>query len=265
MNNIDSADEAEYNRVQSVLAERAVAARQETQNQHMADKMAGVDAADNFIPLSEMACVKEEAENPKNWYESFSFLAGNGFDFAQGVEDGINTSKTVMKPVINPLRGGTISFSAPKSIRDLFSIQGTRYNPSSLSAASAAKGIFKSSAKNVPVLFSFGVSLLVNIYEYQWGEHKDKGVISQEFGVSTIVDTAFAVGTGLLAAGAVAIVLAALGVGAVVSTPALIAVAATTALLAIGIGLFVDLKLEWPDQTKDMMNQRIDEIQGEDK
>ncbi len=264
INTFDAADEAEYNRVQSVLAQRA---RQDASNAYMQTKMANVDAADEAAwedDLSNLACVaqssraEEENSEGRHFWQTLGFWMANGFDLAQGVEDGVGASKMV----VNSLDNGNIGFSGPRSIRDLFNINGTYYRPSTLGVSSAAKGIFKSAAKNGTVLFSFGVSTVVNIYDYQWGEHKDKGVLSQEFGVSTIVDTVFAVGVGLLAAGAVAVGVAIFSAGVVVSTPALVAIAAITALTAIGLGLVVDIKLDWPNQAKDVTNQRLNDIQG---
>lgn len=73
------------------------------------------------------------------------------------------------------------------------------------------------------------------------------------------------VGVGLVAAGIVAAGVAIFSAGVVVSTPALIAIAAITAALAIGIGLVVDIGFQWPAQVKDAINQRIDEMKEDGK
>ena len=65
--------------------------------------------------------------------------------------------------------------------------------------------VLENTVKSGPwdVLFSTAF----NIYDYGFGEEKDTGILSQEFGVSTGVDITQSILTGLVAAGAVALLL----------------------------------------------------------
>ncbi len=84
--------------------------------------------------------------------------------------------------------------------------------------------------------FSLGISALAsvgtNLYEYGLGDHKDKGVGSQEFWVSTGVDFGLSVATGISAAAMVAAGAALFGV-ATISGPVLIIAA------GVGVGLSI--------------------------
>ncbi|MCJ7433469.1 MAG: hypothetical protein MUO77_08285, partial [Anaerolineales bacterium] len=258
---IDAADEARWAEAQAVIAEREKIA--EAEKQKMLDDFRAGEQQVYEQNLSDIARTPENSLKPKSGWEKLALWVSGGFDAAQGVENTVNAASVVARP----LEGGYVGVSAPRSIRDMFGLLGTRYKPSTISLSSTGSSLIKSSAKNGAVAFNFGVSLLTNIYDYHWGEDKDTGVVSQEFGVSAIVDTVVATAVGIAAAGVVAGVVAFLvGVGvlaATLSTPVLVGIAIATPVVAIGIGLGVDLGLEWPDKIKDAVNNRIDEWQGE--
>lgn len=102
-------------------------------------------------------------------------------------------------------------------------------------------------------------SVAGNVYDYGWGDHRDVGIRSQEFAVSTGVDFGMAVGTGLAAAGLVAggvAVAAALGATA----PVWLAIGATVA-----VGFVISLVLDRFDagqELKQEVNEGIDAWEG---
>ena len=102
-------------------------------------------------------------------------------------------------------------------------------NPSAVSNA-AARGVLRNSVKPSAMGLTSVISVGTNLYDYTWGEHEDIGVNSSEFAASTVVDTGVGIGLGLLAAGVVAIGIAAFGL------PIALAGGAT---LLVGLGLGV--------------------------
>jgi hypothetical protein len=109
--------------------------------------------------------------------------------------------------------------------------------------------------------FSLGITTLAavgtNLYEYGLGEHKDKGVGSQEFWVSTGVDFGLSILTGIVAACGLTAVMAALGV-AVVSGPVWVGAAVAGVILSIGSDL-----IGLPPTLKDGTNRLVDAAEAE--
>jgi hypothetical protein len=110
------------------------------------------------------------------------------------------------------------------------------------------------------------VSLATNTYDYGWGEYKDKGWGSHEFVVSTVVDTAVAVGVGLAAAAIVAAVVTT----APVTLLGAAAVLGATAILGVGLGFAINIPVSLPgastptslpDTAKNLINTGIDNMQ----
>ena len=125
-------------------------------------------------------------------------------------------------------------------------------------------GFFSASRVNGAVAQSFtgwgalgmsaATALGTNLLDYGVGAHADIGIMSQEFAVSTVVDTAigYAVGAG-----------AALLVGAAIGTAAgPIALVVGTAVVATGAMLVLD-SYGVPDMATNGINSFIDTLQGE--
>ena len=117
------------------------------------------------------------------------------------------TARSVM---FNSLESGLTSVSAPslqmgtrREFLQGFGFNGTTYKPSTLTNITGKQLV--SGALSKGTWITAGVtSLIGNVIDYGFGKNKDKG-FGQEFAVSTAVDTFMAVGTGVLAAGAVAL------------------------------------------------------------
>ena len=104
-------------------------------------------------------------------------------------------------------------------------------------------------------------SLVGNVIDYGFGRNRDKGILSQEFAVSTGVDTVMAVGTGLVAAATVAGVAALFSVTLPVSG-AIIAAAALGTVIGIGLdsaGVGDAIK-EKANETVDAIEQGVDQL-----
>jgi hypothetical protein len=159
---------------------------------------------------------------------------------------------TARAVVFNALKSGQVSVSAPSlpigTRRDFLSgygFCGTKYNSSTITGITGKKLVSGALSKGTWITAA-ATSLAGNIIDYGFGKNKDKGIASQEFAVSTGVDTVLTVGTGVLAAGGVALVTAALGV----TLPVWGAIAATVAaglviggvLDAVGAGNFLKEK-----------------------
>ncbi len=96
----------------------------------------------------------------------------------------------------------------------------------------ASDSLLRNSVTKYSLAISALASVGTNLYEYGLGEHKDKGVGSQEFWISTGVDFGLSITTGVFAAGMVATGMALAGV-VTVTGPVLIAAA------ALGVGLSI--------------------------
>lgn len=100
-----------------------------------------------------------------------------------------------------------------------------------------------------------GASLAANAIDYGFGEDRDKGVASQEFVVSTAVDTVMAVGTGLAAAATVAVV--GMGLTAAGLTLPFWGAGLAVVGVSVGIGLLLD-STGVSDKIKEGVNTRIE-------
>jgi hypothetical protein len=109
------------------------------------------------------------------------------------------------------------------------------------------------------------VSLVTNFYDYEFGEHKDKG-LGQEFLVSTLVDALSAVGIGLAAAAIVS-----LAVASVPFTVSVTAVVGVTVLVGIAISAIFSTPFPIPgyaeptsasDAIKEKINTGVDHLQS---
>ncbi len=154
---------------------------------------------------------------------------------ARGVKvvRGIDRTLDAMALTLKELDGGYVSVSAPALLRDDLGLAGTRYLPSTVSE-SIGSSLVKGSVGKSNILISLVASVGVNLYDYGLGEHKDEGIGSQEFWVSTGVDF----GTALFIGAAAATAVAAVAIGAtalfgiVVEAPVLLAGVAMVALVA---------------------------------
>jgi hypothetical protein len=157
---------------------------------------------------------------------------------ARGIRLGRSTGKAITagSVMFNALESGRSSVSAPSipigSRREFlqgYGFNGTTYNPSTITKITGRQLV--SGALSKASWITAGVtSLIGNAIDYGFGKNKDKG-FGQEFAVSTGVDTMMAVGTGFIAAGAIALGTAFLGI--TLSVPLAI-VATVVAGLAIG-------------------------------
>nr|NIS83577.1 hypothetical protein [Anaerolineales bacterium] len=87
--------------------------------------------------------------------------------------------------------------------RQRYGFDGTRYNPSTVSRITG-RGLIKGALSKGTWIIALATSVVGNVIDYGFGEKRDTGILSQEFAVSTAVDTVMAVGTGLAAAAIVA-------------------------------------------------------------
>ena len=113
--------------------------------------------------------------------------------------------------------------------------------------------ILENTAKSGP--WDVLVSTAFNIYDYGFGEEKDTGILSQEFGVSTGVDITQFIITGLAAAGVVAL--------AIAFTPLSLTLAGAALVAGVG-GALLDIGLNIggvTDNIKMGINSWIDSLQ----
>jgi hypothetical protein len=137
------------------------------------------------------------------------------------------------------LEGGYVSVSGspdfPQAsrveVRRSWDLRGTRYRPDTI-AGRVRGGLLGRAVSRSSLLFAVGTALLGNLIDYGFGEHRDTGVISWDFAVSTTVDFGLSLLTGVVAAALVGGAIALVGV----SLPLWAALGAT-AILGVGIGL----------------------------
>jgi hypothetical protein len=138
--------------------------------------------------------------------------------------------------------------------RSEYGFQGTRYLPTTIAQISGGKLLGNVFSKG-SILTAVGASLAANAIDYGFGEDRDKGVASQEFVVSTAVDTALAVGTGLAAAATVA----AVGMGLTAAGLTVPFWGAGLAVLGVGVGIGLLLDSSGVSkEIKEGVNTRID-------
>jgi uncharacterized membrane-anchored protein YhcB (DUF1043 family) len=165
------------------------------------------------------------------------------------------------------MESGHISISAPaKAIgtrREFLSgygFLGTRYKPSTITSISG-RHLIAGALSKASWITAGVTSAIGNVIDYGFGKNKDKGIASQEFVVSTGVDTVMAVGTGLASAAVVAVggaVLTAATPIVVTTTAAIVA----TAIVGVGLGYALD-RLGVGKKTKQVVNHGVDAIQEE--
>ncbi|MCJ7677720.1 MAG: C39 family peptidase [Anaerolineales bacterium] len=114
--------------------------------------------------------------------------------------------------------------------------------------------------------FSLGISGLVavgtNLYDYGLGEHRNEGVGSQQFWVSTGVDfgTSVFVGSGsAVAVAGVSVIVVALG-GAAIAAPYLLVGAAVMGLVTSIALEIMGTPEEWKSDVNDFVDEREDEL-----
>jgi len=158
--------------------------------------------------------------------------------------------------VVAELEGGYVSVSAPAAVREELRLAGTRYLPSTVTEATETS-LLRSAAGKASLVVSAVASLGTNLYEYGLGEHKDKGIGSQEFWVSTGVDFGLSISIGLFAAAFVVGVAAA--TGAVVAAPVLLV---ATPIVGVILGVGAEIAGVAPTM-KDGLNEFIDVCESE--
>ncbi len=122
----------------------------------------------------------------------------------------IKNALTARAVAFNTLKSGHVSVSAPslpigtrRGFLQKYGFKGTRYNSSTITGITGRHLV--SGAMSKGSWITAGVtSLAGNVIDYGFGKNKDKGIASQEFAVSSAVDTVMAVGTGLVAAAFIA-------------------------------------------------------------
>jgi membrane protein YqaA with SNARE-associated domain len=174
---------------------------------------------------------------------------------------------TARAVAFNTLESGHISVSAPskavgtrRSFLNKFGFSGTRYKPSTISGITG-RHLIKGSLSKTTWITAAVTSLAGNVIDYGFGKNKDKGIASQEFAVSTAVDTVMAVGTGLVAASTVALI----GAGIAAVTPFALSAAAgvaLTAVVGVGIGYALD-RFGVNKKAKVIVNKGVDKTEEE--
>ena len=153
------------------------------------------------------------------------------------------------------LDGGYVSVSAPVALREEFKLAGTRYLPTTVAEATGTSLVRSAVSGSSLIVSGIGSSVL-NLYEYGLGEHKEEGIGSQQFWVSTGVDFALSVGIGtgsaLVIAGVAAIAAAAFT--AAIAAPVLVIGAA---LVGLGGSILLDI-VDVPDSVKSAANEFVD-------
>jgi len=169
---------------------------------------------------------------------------------------GIERATASVALALKKLDGGYISVSAPSALRKELGLAGTRYLPSTV-ARTTGSSLIRGAAGKSNLIISGVAAIGTNLYDYGLGDHKDEGIGSQEFWVSTGVDFGAAITIGVAAAMSVALVgvgITAL-MGAVVSAPVLIGDAMLAGLVA---GVLVEAA-GIASATKEGINEFIDE------
>ncbi|MBL8092236.1 MAG: hypothetical protein JNJ43_18025 [Anaerolineales bacterium] len=130
---------------------------------------------------------------------------------------------------------------------NVLGLKGRYYTPSTINQA-----ILKNFKGGYGI--SLVTALIGNIADYQWGPNSDKGVLSQEFAVSTLVD--LIVGVAVVAGAAFVV-----GAFVTVSTPALVVAGA---VILVGVAANMTLNyFQIPDKIKNYTNNQIDIWEGE--
>lgn len=204
------------------------------------------------IPTGEqIATSKPKTSFEGKWFTKGVKLAKKAKDFF--------TARAV---AFNTLESGHISVSAPsravgtrRAFLNKYGYKGTRYKPSTITGITSRQLIKGSLSKSTWITAAV-TSLAGNVIDYRFGKNKDKGIASQEFAVSTAVDTVMAVGTGLAAAATVALI----GAGIAAATPFALSAAAGIALTAaagVGIGYLLD-RFGVNKKAKEIVNTGVD-------
>ncbi len=179
---------------------------------------------------------------------------------------------------LNPLESGYVSVSSNTPIGtknaykasiiiEGYEFHGTRYLPNT-TAKITARGLIKGSTSGGALFVSGATSFIANAVEYGWGstsleDFSNRTVENQDFWASFTADSIVGVGTGLLAAGAVAgtiVGLTALGFTAVATAPVL-AVVGLTAVVGMGFGVAFNY-LGVNNWLQGQINNVIDDVQS---
>jgi hypothetical protein len=174
---------------------------------------------------------------------------------------------TAREVMYRALESGYISVSAPtraigtrREFLSGYGFLGTRYKPSTITSISG-RHLIAGALSKASWITAGVTSAIGNVIDYGLGKNKDKGIASQEFVVSTGVDTVMAVGTGVVSAAAVAVG------GAVLTAATPIVVTTTAAIVATaGIGFLLGLALDHfgvSEKAKKVVNHGVDVMQEE--
>ena len=140
------------------------------------------------------------------------------------------------------VRVGGLVPSGERLVRRLdLDYPGTRYNVGTLGRVTSGN-LIRGAARNAGMAIPLFTTLAANLYEFGWGSQRDKGIWSNEFAASAMVDFGAAALTGLAAAGLVGgaiVLLPAVGFAAAATAP-LAAVLVVTAVAGIILGALVD-------------------------
>jgi len=205
------------------------------------------------------------------WHPTMNGLGGKIGDGVEGV-NGLQDAFAVRHLKFTELESGKISVHADTppgtrwAYRQLvlekgFDFRGTRYNPKTV-ASLTAKGLWEGAKKDVPLagVLAFGENL------WTFGTDPSKGatfwdrtVKNREFWVSTVVDFGISVAVGFVAAAIVAAASAGLTVALGFTVPLWLAVGAT-AILSVGIGMWIDAK-GYPEMVKTWLNRLLSQKQ----
>jgi hypothetical protein len=170
-----------------------------------------------------------------------------GLKVVRGIDGGTSL-------VVTELEGGYLSVSAPAALREELGLAGTRYLPSTV-AETTGSSLFRGSLSKGSLIVSALATIGINLYDYGLGEHKDEGIGSQGFWVSTGVDSGLAVGTGVAAALVVGV---ALSLGIIAAPAALVLVAVVGVVASIGLDL-VGVPASLKEETNEFVDDREEE------
>jgi hypothetical protein len=131
-----------------------------------------------------------------------------------------------------------------------YGFRGTTYNPSTIRGITGRQLISGALSRGAWIT-ALVTSVIGNVIDYGFGGNRDRGILSQEFAVSTAVDTFMAVGTGLAAAALVALLPVTLPVWGAI---------ALTAIAGLGIGFGLE-RLGIAQRADDYLNARIDALE----
>ncbi len=167
------------------------------------------------------------------------------------------------------LEGGRFVISAPSLAwgtraerLSRYFLRGGPYTGSTLSQVGLRAFSLRNLAAGAKGTIGIGLatSLISNLWDYTVGAQRQTGVVSREFAVSTGVDLVMGVGTGLVAAGTVAVGAAVVAATVGLTAPVWATVAGA-AILAVGIGWVLD-RIGVGAELKRRVNEGLDAVPG---